>query len=328
MPIQNLGQFIQAMATKAGVPADDANLIAILANADTNKIIIHEDLSKAIDENLLSLSVAKGGHPEIKKTYFAQALNGFDATINEIAGTLGLEDTDLAALKAMKSTNERFNALVKKVSEINEAKVTAAKKEAEDAGKATDDDAKTALKAQVQDLLGKLKEADRKYKEVDQLKATEIENLQKEHSAYKANQQMKLLIAGIGKTIYDDLDPKDRIMSIETIINNSLQDKDAELYLNDKEELCVRKKDGTSLVGANHTEYNPKQLIDEIAAQKKILKVSDTKDADDNANTNNNGGQNRTTNVNANREAPKGNNQTAQLNRKQREAAEKTSAAN
>jgi hypothetical protein len=110
------------------------------------------------------------------------------------------------------------------------------------------------------------------------------------------------------------LDSKVKMASLSTIINSALQEKDAEFVFDEQGNFSILKKDGTSLVGANHTKYTPQTFIDEILAQNKILKVANP--ANGKTTTPGNG----TTTVTAGNDKPEGNNQVAALNRRNREA--------
>jgi len=79
MEIKTLGQLINHLATKAGVKADDPNLVNILSNADISKIPVHSDLVTAIDENLLHIEAALDQHPKVRAKYTSEVLSPFDS---------------------------------------------------------------------------------------------------------------------------------------------------------------------------------------------------------------------------------------------------------
>jgi hypothetical protein len=255
MEIKNLGQLIQHLATKAGVAADDANLVNILSNAELTKVTLHSDLVKAMDENLLSVDAATDNHPVIGPKYKAQALNAFDKKMEAVIEELGLDDTAKAELKGVKSSYDRFEKLSAKLKDLSTKKDNAS-------GSAD----KVALQKQIDDLLLKMQNEQKTYSE----KLASVEN---DRLKDRINFELKSLY-GNAKTIYDQLDPAIKSTSIDAVINSALLQKEAKFAYDDKGSLVVLKNDGTNLVGANHVKYTPQMLIDEILAQNKILAVT------------------------------------------------------
>lgn len=256
MEIKNLGQLLQHLATKAGVATTDPNLINILSNAELTKVTLHSDLVKALDENLLSVDAATDNHPVIGPKYKAQALNAFDKKMEAVIEELGLDDTAKAELKGVKSSYERFEKLSATLKSLSE------KKADPDASKAD----KNALQKQIDDLLGQMKSEKSVYEQkLSDLEATRVLD--------KIGFEKRSLY-GPMKTIYDGLDVAIKATSIDAIINKALQEKEAEFAYDDSGVFIVRKKDGTNLVGANHTKYTPQTLVDEILANNKILAVN------------------------------------------------------
>jgi hypothetical protein len=104
--------------------------------------------------------------------------------------------------------------------------------------------------------------------EVETVKTTyesKIKDIQKT-AAIKA-------VFGNYKTIYDELPAGVRNATMEAIINQGLQDKNAELRTDEHGNLQLVSKDGTSNVfGANHVQLTPSSFLDQTFAP--ILKVS------------------------------------------------------
>jgi hypothetical protein len=255
MEIKNLGQLLQHLATKAGIDSKDQNLINLLSSSELTKITLHSDLVKGFDENLLSVEAATDNHPVIGPKYKALALNPFDQKMQAIMDELGLSDEDKAELKGVRSSYERFEKLGAKLKELTTKK--------DNADTAKD---KNALQKQIDELLGKLQAEKKAFEEQLQVeKAGRITD--------KINFEKRSLYGAV-KTIYDSLDPSIRATSLDAVISKALQDKDAEFAYDDQGNFLIRKKDGTNLVGANHTKYTPQAFIDEVLAQNRILAVN------------------------------------------------------
>ncbi len=253
--IKNLGQFINHLATKAGITSDDQHLKDILSNAELTKVTIHSDLVKALDENLLSVDAATDNHPTIGAKYKSEALNAFDKVIARVMDELEFDEDTKTELTGVKSTYKRFETLTAKIKELKAAKSTATNKED-----------KTALQKQIEDLQEQLRVA----KAEKETEKTNYENLRiKDQIEYK----LRTALSGV-KTIFDQLDPEVRYTSLATIINKELQNHDAELKYDDKGNLQPFKKDGSKLYGANHTLITLQSLIDTSLANNKLLAVS------------------------------------------------------
>lgn len=218
---------------------------------------VPDEIATSLDNNLLTIAAATNNHPQVKKVYFAQAYNGLDAEIENLATEFGLDDTALTELKGEQSSTKRAVALARKIKEIESKKATA------DTGKAD------TLKNQVADLHAKLKEEQDKQKE---LKTTYEKQIKGIHIQSKLNS----MLSGY-KTMFDDMDADAKNAAINALISKNLQDSDAEFTFDEKGSLSLIKKDGTNLFGDNHTQLTPQSFIDKSLS--KILKVSETSPA-------------------------------------------------
>lgn len=306
MEIKTIGQLIEHLAKKAGIDSADPNLINILSNAELSKVAVHSDLASGIDNALLSLSQATDNHPAIKSKYHAQAMNAFDARMAAVMNEAGLSEETIEALNAEKSTYKRFEQFTAAMKEAA-AKSAAAPANTED---------KSALQKQVDDLLAANKQAKKEAEE----RVTAIEQ---ERRNDRIRFELKGMLAPI-KTVFDDLPPSAKSAAIDSIINKALQDKGASFDFDDADTFILKGKDDTAVVGANSSKYTPQSFVDEILAQNKVLKVTETVTPPSQANGST---QQRVTTVDAGTMALTGNNQTtAQNNRRNREAFEKATS--
>lgn len=252
MEIKNTGQLIQHLATKAGIAADDKNLINVLSNSELTKIPIHSDLVKMIDENLLSVETASDNHPTIGAKYKSQALNAFDKKIQAVMDEMELDEDTKTELLSITSSYKRFETLATKIKELTAAKIAVA-------GKGD----KAAIQKQVDELLVKLKEANEQAVKKD---AEHTEKL----NAVTTDFLFRNKLVG-KKTIYDKLEDDLRHSSLMVVINKAIQDNDAKVVYDDKGVPVLLKNDGTKLLGANHNAITLDDLIDDILAKKDIL---------------------------------------------------------
>lgn len=245
-----IGELINNLALKAGVLADNDELKALLSVPELATVKVPDELVSTIDKGLLNIEAAKNNHPDIKKKYFADAYDGMDKYLLTLVATDTFDATDLEEIRTQPSTVKKAELIVSKLKE-------ASKK------------AKGADKDEINRQLATAHEAARLAKaEVETVKTSyegKIKDIQKS-AAIKA-------VFGNYKTIYDELPGDIRSATMEAIINKSLQDKNAELRVDDNGTLQLVSKDGTSNVfGSNHVQLTPASFLDQTLAP--ILKVS------------------------------------------------------
>ena len=299
MDIKNVGQLINHLASKAGIPTDDANLKSILSNADLSRIPIHSDLVDAMDGKLINFDVAKDNHPEIGGYYKAQALGALDKRILAIAEDLNLSDEEMAELKKPVNSYKKLETVIAKLKETKKA--------------TPDKTDKDGVQKQIDELV----EALRIEKEGRTSDKTSLEN---ERMNDKRDYKLRTILSG-RKTIFDTLDADVRHTSLMVALNKKLQELDAELRFDEKGDLMPIKKDGSKLLTANNTPINLQSLIDTTMAQNKfdvVTKVqeSNTKDGD----------QKRTTIPGKTASIDGTNQSAANYNKQQREAYSKSTA--
>lgn len=259
--MENVAQFIQRLAKKAGIAENDQNLINILSNADLTKVTLPVELVTQVDNNLLSLSQALDNHPDIKKQYHAQALNAFDANMANLIDESGLSDEKIAELKAQKNTYKRFEAFN-----------TAIKEAAANSAKSKSGEDKSALQKQVDDLLAASKAAKADFE-------TQIATIQKQRGEDRVNYELQSIL-GSHKTVFDELPVQAKNAALKTIVSQALAERKASFKFDDAGQFILVGEDDSAVLGAGNSKYTPQSLIDEVFAQQKVLKVSDpgTKD--------------------------------------------------
>jgi hypothetical protein len=252
--IHNLGQLLQHLATKSGVLANDPNLINVLSNAELTKITLHSDLVRQIDENLLSIDVAKDNHPVLSTHYKSQALNALDKRLLAIVGESNLlNEEELTEFKKPTNSYKKLDTVFEKLKAVKP----------EPSGDAKPNE---ALKKQVDELVVKIAEG---VKERETLVATHNESLQKVKTGYTFREKL-----GTRKTILDALSQETRTTSLMAVIDKALQEKDAVLTYDENGNAQLQKKDGTKLLAANNTPISLDDLIDGALATEKLLVVA------------------------------------------------------
>lgn len=238
MPV-SAADLVKKLMTKANITFD----------GDLNAI--PDDIASSVDNSLLTVAAATNNHPDVKKVYFAQAYNGLDAEIKALATEFGLADDVMQEIEKAGGSTKKAAAIARKLHEIASAKAPADKGEAAK-HLATINDLNTKLAAEIK-------------------KQTDLEaNYNKQLQGIKIKTKLQGMIAPI-KTVYDEI-PEAKEPAIQALIDKALQDSDAEFVFDEKENLTLRKKDGTNLFGENHTQVTPQTFIDKTLS--KILKVT------------------------------------------------------
>lgn len=248
MPL--IGEIINNLAQKAGIAADDAKLKSLLSSPELANIQVDDTLATALDSGLLSIEAAKNNHPDVKKKYFADAYDGIDKQLMNLIATDTFDQADIDEIKLEKSTSKKQELIVSKL-------------------KALAKSAKGADKDEINRQLATAHEAAR-------LAKAEVETVKNTYEGKIKDIQLKAAVKAIFgnyKTIYDELPPAVRTATMEAIIMQGLQDKNAELRTDEAGNLTLVSKDGSSNVfGANHVQLTPQSFLDQTFAP--ILKVS------------------------------------------------------
>ncbi len=237
------------MAVKAGIAADDAALKTFLTSPELATIQVPDALATSIDSGLLSIEAATNNHPLVKKKYFADAYDGMDKQLLQLVASDTFDAADLEEIKAEKSTSKKAELIVTKL-------------------KAAAKTAKGADKDEINRQLAAAHEAARLAK--DEVVKVKGEYEGKIATIYK-DAALEAAIANY-KTIYDELPGKAKILAMKAVLDEALQDKNAELKTDENGKLVLVGKDGANVFGANHTLLTPSTLMDQTFAP--ILKVS------------------------------------------------------
>lgn len=103
----------------------------------------------------------------------------------------------------------------------------------------------------------------------------EVETVKNDYEGKIKNIQLDAAIKAVFgnyKTIYDELPAAVRTATMQAIITQGLQDKNAELKTDEHGNLQLVSKDGSNVFGENHVQLTPQSFLDKTFAP--ILKVS------------------------------------------------------
>ena len=265
-----LGDFFVELAKKSGINPEDEALKALLTNGDFFKTELPDELVKSIDNSLISLKDAKNNHPDIKNHYTKQALDGLDSTITNLLDELGIPENERNEIMVERSSYKRPAILIKKVKELEQKKANADKPD------------KAAIQKEIDDLHAKLRLSDTEKKaQADEYAKKEL-NMRKQYKIHG-------MLSGY-KSVFDNLDAEVKNTTLQTIIDKSLQDNNAQLTFDENGNLVLLKKDGTNYYdGDKNTQVNAQQYIEQVLSRNKALVT--TQPTQQGANTSPNGHQ-------------------------------------
>jgi hypothetical protein len=268
---KKLTDFLKQLATKAGM-SEDPTLVALLSNEQIGSIEIPEEFFTGVDNRLLSLNSALDNHPEVKKKYTAQALNGIDSQLKTYVESISdFDDATRSAILGEESSYKKLSTLFSKIEALKSAK----------AGADTDKD-KVALQKKIEKLQQELHDA----KGAIETTKTQYE---KKLTDDKIDYRLRGLLTNV-KTTLDSLPADVRQDTILNIVNKHLQGNGLVLKFDEKGDLQPYSNDGSKHFGANHTVTTMPALIDSLLAQNKLIPVSNPQNGQ--TQNHNNGQQN------------------------------------
>ena len=252
---KKISDFLIGLAKKAGVELS-AEQQEFLTGGELGRLDLDDTIVTPIDNSLISLKDAKNNHSEIRNFYHKQVYDGFDASLGTLMDEMELDDATRNEILVERNVSKRLPLLVKKVRDLEQRKANADKPD------------KAAINKQIEDL----NHAIRQEKEERARVASEYDNKLKQ---FKIDSKKQTLLSNY-KTIYDDLAPEVKYMTLFNVINKDLQDNNAEIVLGDGDSVALYKKDGTNYYGDNNQQINLQQFIESSLSRSKILKTTST----------------------------------------------------
>lgn len=203
-----LGDFLNSLAAKSGIPTNNQALIDLLSKSELANTELPDELANPINGNLMSLESAKN-NPTLKHHFTALALNGFDSQILNSAKTFGIDDT--ADLEAEKNTYEKYSKLMAKLQSHTE-KLKSAKGEG---------DAKSVEKytREINELNQKLSSFSETH-----VPKSELDALKKSHDGELTTMLKRQFLSG-KKYANDKLDAETNIEVAQTMLDRELASK-------------------------------------------------------------------------------------------------------
>jgi len=250
----NAADFINTLATNAGIATDNSDLKTLLADARLSQITIPEPLVQGIQSAHLTLESAKA-NPDLIKYFRANNLDPMDKQLFSTLGELGIEEENYADIKADKST---YNKVVLALKRVAELKSKAANANAEGA---------TGKAAQYEKQVVELNKEIAKIKDEHNYEKAELAKTY--DNKYKSRLLNEILLS------YDYASEQPKEVNVELanlLLNKHLSQNKWETRL-DNDNIGLVTSEGTKVFD-NNKELTIKALADKIVSENKLIKVN------------------------------------------------------
>lgn len=271
---KNVGNLLNDLAIKAGIPLTNPELVSLLQNAELVKIQVPDTLVSEIEKNLHTLTTAEPFlkeklSPAIKAEAYDRMNDALSATFDELV-------TDPAAraeLASEKMVTKKVVLALKKLSEVERKNTKSTDPEKY---KIDLENAKNALKAQL--------EADF---------TTRMTAKEKEFAAQLTDRDFDAMFSNYRYAAKDGLTNDDLILIAKSKVKAKMQ-ADKAKYTNKDGVLDLVKETGEDIFNsANGQKVNLKSYMEEVLSSSKLLQVSDPPKTGDNTGSFFNGSDNK-----------------------------------
>lgn len=250
----NLGDFLNTLALTTNVDATELTAF-IDSNKDKLNIELPSELASQIQSKIITIDSAKH-NLDLKKHFFAKALNGTDARITQLLDEYQLDDDAKSVLMAEKSTMKKVELLTSKLKEAYEKKAS------------TTNVGKTAsLETEIQSLNKQILDIKNQYE--DKIKGIHIdfENKQLDYSIKQFLAQKE----------YANIPDKDIAIDVaQRYLTSSLDSKGVKLINRNNKPTLVRADDTELDYMENNKQVDFNSFADKLLAEKGLLKVSNS----------------------------------------------------
>jgi len=244
-----LAEFISNLAAKAGLKADDAELLELVQNKAL-AIDIPDTLVNALEQNIHSLQSAES---KIKNKLKAEIYNGLDAEFDRMMDDAGLEDSIKSEFSSKKfdSSIKRAVAISSKISELTSKQHSNGK----DSQKYIEEINK--LKSDLSALATSHK--------------TELERVMAENETNLTNIEINSMLSGYNYGL-GDIDKDIKLLTAKTMLEKALTNDSAKIIRKDGK-LMLTAGDGSKFFDKNNTEKDLKSYTEGVIST--ILKATD-----------------------------------------------------
>ena len=244
-----LAEFISNLAAKAGLKADDAELLELVQNKAL-AIDIPDTLVNALEQNIHSLQSAES---KIKNKLKAEIYNGLDAEFDRMIDDAGMDDAVKSEFSSKKfdSSIKRAVAISNKISELTAKNNSGGK----DSQKYIEEINK--LKSDLSSLVASHK--------------SEMEKVMNDNESNLTNLEINSMLSGYNYGL-GDIDKDIKLLTAKTMLEKALANDSAKIVRKDGK-LMLTAGDGSKFFDKNNTEKDLKSYTEGVIST--ILKATD-----------------------------------------------------
>lgn len=244
-----LAEFISNLAAKAGLKADDAELLELVQNKAL-AIDIPDTLVNALEQNIHSLQSAES---KIKNKLKAEIYNGLDAEFDRMMDDAGMDDAVKSEFSSKKfdSSIKRAVAISNKISELTAKNNSGGK----DSQKYIEEINK--LKSDLSSLVASHK--------------SEMEKVMNDNESNLTNLEINSMLSGYNYGL-GDIDKDIKLLTAKTMLEKALANDSAKIVRKDGK-LMLTAGDGSKFFDKNNIEKDLKSYTEGVIST--ILKATD-----------------------------------------------------
>lgn len=244
-----LAEFISNLAAKAGLKADDAELLELVQNKAL-AIDIPDTLVNALEQNIHSLQSAES---KIKNKLKAEIYNGLDAEFDRMIDDAGMDDAVKSEFSSKKfdSSIKRAVAISNKISELTAKNNSGGK----DSQKYIEEINK--LKSDLSSLVASHK--------------SEMEKVMNDNESNLTNLEINSMLSGYNYGL-GDIDKDIKLLTAKTMLEKALANDSAKIVRKDGK-LMLTAGDGSKFFDKNNIEKDLKSYTEGVIST--ILKATD-----------------------------------------------------
>jgi hypothetical protein len=250
----NIGEFLNTLALTTNVDATELNTF-IETNKDKLNFELPSEIASQIQSKIITVDSAKH-NIDLKKHFFAQALNGTDARINQLVDEYQFDDDAKSVLMSEKSTMKKVEILALKLKEAYEKKAS------------TSNPSKTAsLETEIQNLNKQILDVKTSYE-------NKIKGLHDEFENKNLDFSVKHFLS---QKDYANIPDKDIAIDVaQRYLQSSFESKGVKLINRNNKPTLVRADDTQLDYMENNKQVDFNSFAEKVLAEKGLLKVSNS----------------------------------------------------
>ena len=250
----NLREFLNLQGKRAGV-ADDADFAMMLSASSLGDIEVPDAIANKFESNLLTIDIAKN-NLDLKTHFIRNYMMGYDEELVNLAKNSPLPGEAIEEIKATKNSGDKVKLAFKHLNDL------------------IDKSGKSTSKAQSEEYVAKIAEAQAKYDDAVRKAATDVAAVEAKYTNRMQELWEKAQLAGIA---WNDAIPESaRIPTYKAVINEKLNSLGGKVVFDPESNHAriVNAKDETLPLVVSGKEFGYTDLQNLVLQENKLLRES------------------------------------------------------